>query len=77
MKVNVYTIEGKISKELEVPEVIFGADWNADLVSQVLYSQASNRRAGTAHTKNRSEVRGGGKKPWAQKGSGQIGRAHV
>lgn len=72
MKVNVYTIEGKISKELEVPEVIFGADWNADLVSQVLYSQASNRRAGTAHTKNRSEVRGGGKKPWAQKGSGRA-----
>lgn len=72
MKVNVYTIEGKISKELEVPEAIFGANWNADLVSQVLYSQASNRRAGTAHTKNRSEVRGGGKKPWAQKGSGRA-----
>lgn len=72
MKVNVYTIEGKVSKQLEVPEVIFGAEWNADLVSQVLYSQASNRRAGTAHTKNRSEVRGGGKKPWAQKGSGRA-----
>jgi large subunit ribosomal protein L4 len=72
MKVNVYTIEGKVKKELEVPEAIFGADWNADLVSQVLYSQASNRRAGTAHTKDRSEVRGGGKKPWAQKGSGRA-----
>jgi large subunit ribosomal protein L4 len=72
MKVNVYTMEGKISKSLEVPEAIFGADWNADLVSQVLYSQASNRRAGTAHTKDRSEVRGGGKKPWAQKGSGRA-----
>ena len=72
MKVNVYTMEGKVSKSLEVPEAIFGADWNADLVSQVLYSQASNRRAGTAHTKDRSEVRGGGKKPWAQKGSGRA-----
>lgn len=72
MKVNVYTIEGKVAKEMEVPESIFGAKWNADLVSQVLYSQASNRRAGTAHTKNRSEVRGGGKKPWAQKGSGRA-----
>ncbi len=72
MKVNVYTMEGKVSKSLEVPEAIFGAEWNADLVSQVLYSQASNRRAGTAHTKNRSEVRGGGKKPWAQKGSGRA-----
>lgn len=72
MKVNIYTTEGKIAKTLDVPENIFGAEWNADLVSQVLYSQASNRRAGTAHTKNRSEVRGGGKKPWNQKGSGRA-----
>ncbi len=72
MKVNIYTMEGKVSKTLEVPENIFGAAWNADLVSQVLYSQASNRRAGTAHTKDRSEVRGGGKKPWNQKGSGRA-----
>ena len=72
MKVNVYTMNGKVSKTLEVPEAIFGAAWNADLVSQVLYSQASNRRAGTAHTKDRSEVRGGGKKPWKQKGTGRA-----
>ena len=72
MKVNIYTMEGKVSKTLEVPEAIFDAKWNADLVSQVLYSQASNRRAGTAHTKDRSEVRGGGKKPWNQKGSGRA-----
>jgi large subunit ribosomal protein L4 len=72
MKVNVYTTEGKVAKTLELPETIFGAKWNADLVSQVLYSQASNRRAGTAHTKDRSEVSGGGKKPWNQKGSGRA-----
>lgn len=72
MKVNVYTTEGKVAKSLEVPETIFGARWNADLVSQVLVSQASNRRAGTAHTKNRAEVRGTHKKPWAQKGSGRA-----
>ncbi len=72
MKVTVYTTEGKESKKIDVPDAIFGAEWNADLVSQVLYSQASNRRAGTAHTKDRSEVRGGGKKPWNQKGSGRA-----
>jgi large subunit ribosomal protein L4 len=72
MKAPIYTTEGKVSKEIELPESIFGANWNADLVSQVLYAQASNRRAGTAHTKDRSEVAGGGKKPWAQKGSGRA-----
>lgn len=72
MKVNVYTTEGKIGKSLDIPENVFGAAWNADLVSQVLYSQASNRRAGTAHTKDRSEVRGSHKKPWNQKGSGRA-----
>lgn len=72
MKVNVYTTKGKVSKTLELPEEIFGVEFNADLVSQVLYSQASNRRAGTAHTKDRSEVRGGGKKPWQQKGTGRA-----
>ena len=65
-------MEGKVSKQMDVPEAIFGAEWNADVVSQVLYSQASNRRAGTAHTKDRSEVRGGGKKPWKQKGTGRA-----
>lgn len=72
MKVNVYTTEGKVKKTLDLPEEIFAAKWNADLVAQVLTSQASNRRAGTAHTKDRSEVRGTHKKPWAQKGSGRA-----
>ncbi|MBP6888476.1 MAG: 50S ribosomal protein L4 [Candidatus Pacebacteria bacterium] len=72
MKVNVYTTEGKVKKTLDLPEEIFAAKWNADLVAQVLTSQASNRRAGTAHTKNRAEVRGSHKKPWAQKGSGRA-----
>lgn len=72
MKANVYTIEGKVAKSIELPDTIFGAKWNADLVSQVLYIQASNRRAGTAHTKDRSEVSGGGRKPWQQKGTGRA-----
>jgi large subunit ribosomal protein L4 len=72
MQVTIYTTEGKKAKTLDVPEKVFGAEWNADLVSQVLYSQASNRRAGTAHTKNRADVRGSHKKPWNQKGSGRA-----
>ena len=72
MEVAVYTQEGKESKKLMLPEELFGVKWNGDLVSQVLYIQGSNRRAGTAHTKDRSEVSGGGKKPWAQKGTGRA-----
>jgi large subunit ribosomal protein L4 len=72
MKVNVYTTEGKVKSSLDLPENVFAAKWNADLVSQVLYSQASNRRAGTAHTKDRGEVSGTNKKPWNQKGSGRA-----
>jgi large subunit ribosomal protein L4 len=72
MKVNIYTTEGKVSKTFELPEEIFGAQYNADLIAQVVTSQASNRRAGTAHTKNRGEVAGTNKKPWAQKGSGRA-----
>jgi large subunit ribosomal protein L4 len=71
MKVNLYTTEGKVKKTIDLPEAIFSATWNADLVSQVLYSQASNRRAGTAHTKDRGEVSGTNKKPWQQKGTGR------
>ena len=72
METIVYTTEGKKARSLTLPENIFGVTYNADLISQVLVSQASNRRAGTAHTKDRSEVSGGGKKPWNQKGSGRA-----
>ncbi len=72
MEVKVYTTEGKSTREITLPESIFDVKWNADLVSQVIQSQMSNRRAGTAHTKDRSEVRGGGKKPWQQKGTGRA-----
>lgn len=51
---------------------IFGLEFNNDLVSQVLYIQRSNRRAGTAHTKDRSEVKGANQKPWQQKGTGRA-----
>ena len=72
MKATVYNQEGKKTGELNLPENIFGLPWNADLVHQVVVSVESNKRSPIAHTKGRGEVRGGGKKPWKQKGTGRA-----
>jgi large subunit ribosomal protein L4 len=72
MKLPVYNTEGKEVKQIEVSDEIFGMKWNADLVHQVTVSMLSNAREPVAHTKNRGEVSGGGKKPWAQKGTGRA-----
>ena len=72
METQVYTKEGKSGKKLTLPESIFATAWNPDLVHEVVVSMQANARAGTAHTKDRSEVAGGGKKPWRQKGTGRA-----
>lgn len=72
MKTDIYNHTGKVSGTIDLPENIFGLEWNADLVHQVAVGMQSNARANTAHTKDRSEVSGGGKKPWKQKGTGQA-----
>ncbi|OGZ26657.1 MAG: 50S ribosomal protein L4 [Candidatus Nealsonbacteria bacterium RIFOXYB1_FULL_40_15] len=72
IKALVFDKKGEKAGEIELPKEIFGLDFNADLVHQVVLSQASNRRQGTAKVKDRGEVRGGGKKPWRQKGTGRA-----
>jgi len=72
MLVKVYDQNGKEVGQTRLPSEIFGVKLNPDLVHQVMVSQMANRRKIIAHTKNRGEVRGGGKKPWRQKGTGRA-----
>jgi large subunit ribosomal protein L4 len=72
MKINVYDQEGKELGQALLPKEIFGLKVNFDLIHEVLVSQTANRRQVSAHTKGRGEVSGGGKKPWAQKGTGRA-----
>jgi large subunit ribosomal protein L4 len=72
MKTKVYNLEGKETGEIELPERIFNIPVNEDLIHQVVVAQMANARVAIADTKDRGEVRGGGKKPWKQKGTGRA-----
>lgn len=72
IEANIYNQKGTIAGKVELPAEVFGAKWRADLVHQVVESMRSNKRSGTADVKSRGEVRGGGKKPWKQKGTGRA-----
>lgn len=72
MKVSVYNQEGKEVGTTVLPKEIFEVEMNPNLIHQVAVSQMANRRKIIAHAKDRGEVRGGGKKPWRQKGTGRA-----
>lgn len=72
MKVDVLDMKGKKVREIELPANLFEAPVNVDLMHQAYTRQMANARLGTHDTKVRSEVRGGGRKPWKQKGTGRA-----
>ncbi len=72
MKVNVLNMQGEKIKQAELPAAIFEAKVNVDLMHQAYQRQMANGRLGTADTKTRGEVAGGGAKPWKQKGTGRA-----
>ena len=71
-KIDVYNIEGKKVSDIELKDEIFGIEPNEKIVHSVLVNYMANQRQGTASTKTRAEVSGGGRKPWKQKGTGRA-----
>ena len=72
LEMPIFSMDGTKVGTTTLPEALFSAPWRADLVHQVTTAMQANMRQNRAHTKDRSEVSGGGKKPWAQKGTGQA-----
>ena len=71
-KVSVYNMEGKQVGDIELNDAVFGVEVNENLVHQAVLNQLANKRQGTQKAKTRSEVSGGGRKPWRQKGTGHA-----
>ena len=71
-KVSVYNIEGKEVDTIELNDAVFGVEVNEHLVHMAVVNQLANNRQGTQKAKTRSEVSGGGRKPWRQKGTGHA-----
>ncbi|MBI2046375.1 MAG: 50S ribosomal protein L4 [Parcubacteria group bacterium] len=72
MNATIYNQTGKEVGTVSLPEAVFGVKWNADLVHQAVVAMEANARTPVAHAKDRGDVRGGGKKPWKQKGTGRA-----
>lgn len=76
-KVNVYNQLGEVVGDIELNEAIFGVEVNEHVVYEVIKNHLANRRQGTQSAKTRAEVRGGGRKPWRQKGTGRARQGSI
>lgn len=76
-KIDVYDIKGKKVSDVELAENVFGIEPNEAIVHSVLVNYLANQRQGTQSTKTRAEVRGGGRKPWRQKGTGRARQGSI
>lgn len=72
MKADLHTMDGTVSGSVDLDDSVWGIEPNIGVMHQALVRQQANARVGTAETKTRSEVRGGGPKPWRQKGTGRA-----
>ena len=77
MKIDVFDMNGKKLKPIELNDAVFGQEYNEALIHQVVVAQLANKRQGTKSTLTRTEVRGGGKKPWRQKGTGRARQGSI
>lgn len=71
-KLDILNLSGAVTGSIELKDEIFGIEPNANAIAVVIRNMLANRRQGTSSTKTRSEVRGGGKRPWRQKGTGRA-----
>ena len=76
-KVDLYNVSGKVIGDIELKDEIFNAEINADAMYLAVESYLANQRQGTQSTKTRSEVSGGGVKPWKQKGTGRARQGSI
>ncbi len=76
-KIDVLSTDGKKVKEIELNDKVFGIEPNEEVVHSVVVNYLANQRQGTQSTKTRAEVRGGGKKPWRQKGTGRARQGSI
>ncbi len=75
--IDVYNVEGKKVSKVDLKEEIFGIEPNEAVIHSVLVNYLANQRQGTQSTKTRAEVRGGGRKPWKQKGTGRARQGSI